>query len=185
MSLAESWDELDSELSELSDFDEEGLLGDAVDPSLPDRLLRRIARERRKLAEAEAVAQAERERIEAYLDRSRKAHDTSWLEGQLAGYHEARLARDPRLKTIHLPSGDLVARKAPDRWEFDEDFLVWAKENATELTRVKFEVDRTEAKRRLKVHGSVVVSVHGEAVPGVTVEPGGISFTAKPSEDLS
>lgn len=181
--LADTWDELDQDLTHV---DGSELLGDNPDPTLPDRMLRAVARERRKVAQAEAVVAAEKERLDTWLHEQRARHDTSFLEAALAGYHEARLARDPRARTIHLPSGTLVARQQPDRWEIDDEVLLdWAALHFPGLVRTKVEVDRATTKKALTVtdDGSTVTA-DGDPVPGVLVEPGGIGFTVKPSEDL-
>ena len=184
--LADTWDDLDESMA---DIDGSELVGDNVDPTLPDRMIRAIARERRKVAHAEAVVAAEKDRLDAWLERRRAVHDTSFLEAALAGYHEARLAREPKLKTIHLPSGDLVARKQPDRWDIDDDaFLAWASEHHPDLIRVRPpEVDRAAVKKALTVHddGRVIDGQSGEVVPAITVEAGGITFAVKVGNDLA
>lgn len=169
--IADAWNDLDEDLSD-------ELEGDDVDPVRVERLIRAVARHRRLLAADETVAASEIDRIHAWLQDRRKAHDCAFLEQQLANYHEARLARDPRAKTISLPSGDLVSRKQPDRWSFAPEFVVWAKQHRPDLTRLKTEVDKDKAKK-LAVHDGKVVLPGGEIVPGVEVEPGGISFSVK------
>lgn len=182
--IAESWDDLDEHLA---DFDNPDLLadelaGDSDKTALADRMVRSIARHRRLLAADEAAASAEIEHVQEWLAKRRSAHDTSFIEAALAGYHEARLARDGKAKTIHLPSGSLVARKLPDRWEFDDDaFLAWAAEHRSDLVRTKVEVDRPAAKKALVAgaDGRVVDFDSGEFLDCVRVEPGAISFAVK------
>lgn len=181
--LADAWGLLDEHMA---DFDQSALAGDIDQPELANRMLRRVMRERRLFAEDEALVQAEKDHLDAFLERSRAAHDTSFLEMQLQRYHEARLERDPKAKTIHLPSGTLVARKRPDHWEFDDEaFLEWAKTRRTDLVRTKEEVDRTAVKKALIVNndGRVLDFDSGEFVESVTVTPGEIAFSIKGSED--
>lgn len=162
------------------------LIGDDLPEVLGDlheveRTLRAIAWRRRKIAQAESVAAAVIEQAQAHVEAERKRFDTSWLEDRLRSYHEARLADDPGAKSLRFPSGELVARKQPDRWTIDDEtFLAWAtKAGRAELIRTKAEVDRQSAKKRLTVKDGLAVTDDGEAVPGIEVEPGGVAFTVK------
>lgn len=181
--ITDSWDDLDEHLA---DVDPDELIGDTDRTDLADRMVRRIARNRRLLAVHEEVARGEIARIEEWLVTQRAALDTTFVEEALRLYHEARLARDPKAKTIHLPSGSLVARKLPDRWEFDDDaFLAWAQDRRTDLIRMRDpEVDKPAAKKALRVldDGQIIDGTSGEFVPAVTVTPGDISFAVKTEE---
>lgn len=181
--MNDAWDDLDEHLA---DFDLEEMTGDTDKADLADRMIRHVARHRRQLEADEAAAKAEMERIAEWLDKRRAAHDTSYVEACLRQYHEARLDRDPKVKTIHLPAGTLVARKAPDRWEFDEDeFKAWAAEHRPDLLRTKVEVDRPASKKALVAgnDGRVVDFDSGEFLACVHVEPGGMTFAVKTGED--
>lgn len=181
--FTDSWDDLDEHLA---DFDPNELIGDTDRTDMADRMVRNIARHRRQLAVDEEVAQAEIDRIQDWMAKRRAAHDTSFVEEALRQYHEARLARDSRAKTIHLPSGSLVARKLPDRWEFDDEaFLAWAEQRRTDLIRTKVEVDKPAAKKALRVldDGQIIDGASGEFVPAVTVTPGDISYAVKTEDD--
>ncbi len=180
--LRDSWDELDDDLAADQDagFDE-------IDATLADRMLRRVLRERRLYEADAAVAQAQKDQVDAWLQKRREAHDTAYLEGCLRQYHEARLAVDAKARTLHLPSGTLAARKKPDAWEFDEEaFIAWAEVNRPDLLRTKLSIDRPVVKQTLVVRddGRCIDHESGEYVPAVTVEPGGVSFTVK-AEDVA
>lgn len=168
--LAESWDDLDDDLA----FSSLGEVPDGadLDGSLADRMLRRVLRERRAVAADEAVAQSQIDQVNAWLERRRAAHDTSYLEACLRQYHEARLAADPKAKTIHLPSGQLVARKNPDRVTVEDATAFFAEQgDDPALVRVKYEPDKPSILRHVKQTGHVPA--------GVTFVPGEVGFSVK------
>lgn len=180
-------DDLDSYLSGEREISPDLLAVAADDPAphllTAERMVRAVAYRRRKLAEAQALAQRRIAEVNAWLDAERQRLTTDWLEEQLAAYHEARLVEDPKAKTISLPSGALKARKTPDQWtvEDDETVLSWAHDVRPELIRTKVELDRNELKRRLKAteDGTVVDPESGEVAPGVSVAPGAVRFSVE------
>lgn len=177
MSAAEAWDDHEQHL--IGDEDEiPERLGDMLDV---DRTIRALLWRRRKIEQAEMMAQATIDRARDYLETQRRRFDTSWLEDKLRAYHEARLAEDPKAKTLAFPAGTLSARKGQPEWVIDDDaFLSWAQDYATDLVRVKHEVDRSAVKRTLTPdERGVVVDGSGEIVPGVHVEPARVSFKVK------
>jgi hypothetical protein len=183
--LTDAWDDLDEHLADI-----DGAELDQVDnPELADRMVRRIMRARRELAAAEEIAATERARIDEWLAKRRAALDTSFLEMCLRTYHQRQLDANPKAKTIHLPAGDLVARKQPDRWHFDDEqgFIEWAQANHPDLVRTvtKVEVAKADTKKVLEVidDGRVIDPATGERVPAVWVEPGKITFTVKEGDD--
>lgn len=177
--LTDPWDDLDEHLADL----DEHIQPDRIDDLLADRMVRHVARHRRQLAADQAAAAAEIERIGEWLEKRRAAHDTTYVESCLRQFHEARLAQDQRLRTIHLPAGTLRARKLPDRWDFADGFVTWAQRHRPDLVRTKVEVDRPAAKKALDL-GDVDRLVDpdtGELL--VRVEPGGVSFTVQTGDD--
>jgi len=185
--MSEAWDDL-----------EQHLIGDEPDladlPALGDiahveRLLRGVAWRRRKIEQARHLVGTERQRLTDWLSEQEHRYDPAFHLAVLEQYHRARLARDPKAKTISLPSGSLVARKLPDRWEFDDDaFLAWAQDHRTDLVRMRDpEVDKPAAKKALRVldDGQIIDGASGEFVPAVTVTPGDISFAVKTEEQDS
>ena len=182
--ITDAWDDLDDALSEPLPIESV----DAIDPTMAERMLRRVLRLRRQYDADEAVAKAQREQVDAWLARrkARMETDTAYLEECLRQYHEARLAEDPKARTIHLPSGTLAARKKPDAWVFDDDaFIEWAQARTPELLRTKVEIDRPTVKQTLVVNddGRVLHFDSGEFVDSVRVEPGEVTFTLKPGDD--
>lgn len=191
MALAWEPDDLEDDLDAYLAGEREnsdGLLATVVndDPDhlmMAERMVRAVARRRRRLATVEALAAARIAEVTAWLDAERHRLSTDWLEEQLAAYHEARLLDDPRAKTISLPSGSLKARKTPDQWNVEnvETVLSWAHDVRPELIRTKVELDRAEMKRHLKVaaDGVVVDPATSEIAPGVTVTPGEVRFSVE------
>lgn len=136
--------------------------------------VRKIAQHRARLAEAQQVADAERARINDWLEdeRRRCEQGTVHLEGLLYRYHEGQLVEDPKRKTIKTPAGDLVARKSPDSIDVDDAvFVPWAEANAPGLLNPP--KAPTPAKAAIKkatgdvVDGQVVFADTGEFLPGV------------------
>lgn len=126
------------------------------DVASADWALRKLAKVRTRQEEVRTIAERQRSAIMASVARylepindweaaqaERLGRDEAYFEGLLTEWHMEVLAEDPRQKTLRLPHGELTARKAPDRFEVDEEaFLAWAKQAAPALVRVKEEVDR-------------------------------------------
>lgn len=168
MSAQEAYEDLERHLiGDEADLPEH--LGDLADV---DRTIRAIAWRRRKLAQAQQVADAVIERTREHLDAERKRFDTSFLEDRLRGYHEARLADDPRAKSLSFPAGTLKARTTPGRVEVDAAVFLAAAPD--ELVRVKREPDKTAIAAHVKATG--------EVLPGVEMVPGDVRFTVEVSE---
>lgn len=179
MSISEAYDDIERYL-----IGDEAELPEVLSDLLHvERTLRAIAWRRRKIAQAEMVALAVIDQAQEHLASERKRFDTSFLEHRLHAYHQARLEDDPKAKSLRFPSGELVARKQPDRWEFDEEeFVAWAAQHRADLLRTRpAEVDKPAAKKALRAldSGQVIDGASGEIVPAVTVTPGETSFAIK------
>ncbi len=150
----------------------------------------------RRLDELSAVRhRAERQRdavmaaIKPYLDPidEWEAERTAALEREVTSLeavlmdfhrHEVETAEiDPPL-TIKLPHVTLHSRKHPDRWEFADAFVAWARAQRPELLRE--EVTKPAAKKAVRIMegGTAVVEIaNGDElvdvpVPGIEVEVG-------------
>jgi hypothetical protein len=177
--------DLDDQLAQIGDEAESSFVIDDIDKA--NWAVRKLGVYAARLAEAEAFAQRERDNLDVWLagERERAEQSSSFLAGLLRRYHEDRLEADPKVRTIHLPAGDLTARKSPDRWEVDndEDLIAWAEQSGWgEVVRRRDpEVDRNALKRTFHVApGGTVLAPDGEVVPGVTVVEGEVSFKVKP-----
>lgn len=159
-----------------------------VDLDRAARAVRRRADADKALAEQEAVYKAERERLDLWIEgeRRRHGHRVRFIDACLEVFHRARLAEDPTgAKTIRLPHGELVARKAPDTVRVDDDvFVPWAEKNAPDLLNPP--KPRTPAKTAIRAaigdimaDGTVVNADTGEFLPGVVFVDGEVRFTVK------
>lgn len=199
MSEPSIYPELDNQLAEVGDPDAAAAF--VIDsPDAANWAIRKIAVHAKRVADAEAFAQREVDRISLYLagEREQAEQSTSFLAGRLRRYHEDRLAEQgidvhsvdrgawekARDKTIKLPAGELVARKQPDVWDLDDEtVLEWAEANGWQdvIRRRDPEVDRPALKRTFHVApGGSVIAPDGEVVPGITVTEGDLSFKVKP-----
>lgn len=181
--------ELDELLAEAGDPDTAADRFVIDSPDAANWALRRLAVHAAKLADAEAFAQRERDRLDLWLagERHQAEQSSSFLAGLLRRYHEDRLAEDPKAKTIRLPAGELTARKVPAHWDVDDEMVIeWAQGNGWgEVVRQRDpEVDRPALKRTFHVTQSgTVVAPDGEVVPGITVTEGELSFKVRPKVD--
>lgn len=172
---------------------EQHLIGDEADLDTPavgdldavERLLRGMAWRRRKIAQARELVDAMKARLDDWFAAQERRYDCSHHEQVLVAYHQARLADDPKAKTISFPSGTLSSRAGQPRWVIDDEaFLPWATTYATDLVRVRHEPDRDAIKRTLQVdERGVAVDGAGEIVPGVLVEPAEVSFKVKVGDE--
>jgi len=190
VSTAEQFDLLDEHLTAAGVHTSEAIRQGVFvvdDLSTANWAVRRVARHRRKLAEVEALVQAERDRLDAYLAEQRQRYEqhVGFLADLLERFHRERLADDPTEKTITLPTGVLKARKLPGGLNCDAEALPWLQEHRPELVRTRLEVDLVAAKREfvasdgLGVDGKAhaVDPETGEVVPGVFITPGEVRFT--------
>lgn len=154
-------------------------------PKTADWALRKLARAKGRQAENAALAAAEVERITEWLtaENAKLGHDVAFFEGLLTEYHRHVLDGEPDRRTIALPAGKLVARKQPDRWQFDtHEFVAWAvRAGRPELVRQPPpEVNKADAKRAFKlVDGQVLDAATGEKAEGVAVEVGDVRFSVE------
>lgn len=168
-----------------------------------DKLVYAVAKRRQRVAQAEVECEGMVAPYLLWLERVRRDNDTAWLEGQLQAYHEARLRDEPKAKTLDLPHGKLVARKAVDEWApIDPDALLrWAEEVRPDITRTKVTVDKPAMKKALLPVdrdlaafsrllalvvpvrvlpldvGDVVDPVSGDWVPGLWFGVGAVGFS--------
>lgn len=194
MSISEAWESLDAAMSgDDPDWDEppEPIPPGALDQA--DRMLRRLARiQRRTRADAE-VAAAQHAQINDWLARrgEQSARQSAWCEGALEAFHAAVLAAEPSRTTLDLPAGKLTARRAPARWEADDQVVIaYAVEHGDgDVVRLPPpQLDRNAMKARYVVRDEkdriVAAGIDprtGERVPGITVDEGVVVFTATPN----
>lgn len=126
-------------------------------------------------------AEAQKERMVAFYDRQ-KQHEIetadskiSWFKARLREYFDNMSEFHSRTKTQEtytLPSGKLVRKKMPPKYETNNTLLVeWLKKNKMpEYIKVEEKAQWGELKKLTKVSpdGKGVV-IEGEIIPGVTV----------------
>lgn len=167
-----------------------------------DRMIRKALRLRRELSELLDVFDAHIGALYAARDTavSDATEKIGRLELALRLWHQARLAEDPKRKTIRLPHGTLTATAAQESWEYDDPvFLEWAREHAQGAIRPPKprpdEIAKSDARKVLApilqtqvvdgVTMTVVdgdghpIDVNGEKIPGLIVQPGGTDNTGR------
>lgn len=152
--------------------------------------MRKIAWAQEKINEIERVAQAEIERIKAWVEQATASHrhTMEFFDVPLKEYHRRVLAENPRAKTIRLPHGTLEARSASAAPEVDGDagreaLTAWAQESAPEYVEMEPRLVWGGLKQALQVDtdaGQVVYAATGEIVPGVRIKPAETTFKVKP-----
>lgn len=139
-----------------------------------------------KMNEVKQLAQAERDRINAWEKEECKSFesDLAFFGHKITEYHASVLAQDPKAKSIKTPYGvakSITSKAAPEK--ADESALIeYSKTN--ELAFVEVKTTETlkwaELKKTLSVVESngayVVIDENGQVVPGVTVKPETVSF---------
>ncbi|MCP8969699.1 host-nuclease inhibitor Gam family protein [Ectobacillus ponti] len=146
-------------------------------------VFRKVAALKSKEAEVKSLADAERIRINQWENGELLAIHSSlnYFEALITNYHAQQLAENPKAKTLSTPYGKSksLAKKAAPKQVDKEALLTYAKEvGFTEF--IKEEVKWGELKKHLYVHEvdgqQIVIDEDGQIVPGVAVEPAGVSF---------
>jgi phage host-nuclease inhibitor protein Gam len=152
----------------------------------------------RKLAATEAEAGEVREQAQAWVDEIRR-----WEEAQLrplasrSAYFTERLTRwlralreaDPKRKSYPLPSGTVSSRTVAPKVEIvDADEVIGWAENCLQpaqveaVVKIERSVRLAELKKVAKVDADGFAMRDpdtGMAIPGVSISPGGVSFSVK------
>ena len=119
--------------------------------------------------------------------------EISWLEESLEMYHRTALSADSKRLTIDLPTGTLVSRKQPDRWEYEDEsaYMEWALERGFNDTidfppapdpRISKAAVKREFKDNQTSDGRILLG-DGTVVPGVRITKGERKYEAKTEED--
>jgi phage host-nuclease inhibitor protein Gam len=148
--------------------------------------LRKLAEIHREMAENQAIADKEIERIKAWLEEVNGGlqKDAEYFEGLLQAYHRKVLEENPKAKSIKLPYGTLKARKQePDYIRDEEKLLIWTKANRPDAVKVKESVDWSSLKRTIvSTENGVAVDENGQVIDGITVVDRGIKFSVEVAE---
>lgn len=147
------------------------------DDNQADWALRKIARARQDMKEAEETAAIEIEKINRWLDgqRDESLRTERFFTALLQEYYEPRFMTNPDKKTYKLPSGKVQRRTQQPQFDRDnEALLAWLKQRGmTDYVEVKETPKWGELKQQVQVVGEHVVikdgPLKGEIVDGVEV----------------
>jgi hypothetical protein len=145
--------------------------------------MRKLRAARLRMASNEQLAAEERFRIQQWLDQVQAPleREVTYFEAILTHYALAVREEEGR-KSVSLPAGTVTTRPGNPKWQVDDDFVPWAKNNAPHLLRVKTEPALSEIKKRLlpRDDGTAIDGATGEVVPGVSVASQPPSATVSP-----
>lgn len=147
------------------------------DDNQADWALRKIARARQDMKEAEETAAMEIEKINRWLDgqRDESLRTELFFTVLLQEYYEPRFMTNPDKKTYKLPSGKVQRRTQQPQFDRDnEALLAWLKQREmTDYVEVKETPKWGELKQQVQVVGEHVVikdgPLKGEIIDGVEV----------------
>lgn len=147
------------------------------DDNQADWALRKIARARQDMKEAEEMAAMEIEKINRWLDgqRDESLRTERFFTALLQEYYEPRFMTNPDKKTYKLPSGKVQRRTQQPLFDRDnEALLAWLKQRGmTDYIEVKETPKWGELKQQVQVVGEHVVikdgPLKGEIIDGVEV----------------
>lgn len=147
------------------------------DDNQADWALRKIARARQDMKEAEETAAMEIEKINRWLDgqRDESLRIERFFTALLQEYYEPRFMTNPDKKTYKLPSGKVQRRTQQPQFDRDnEALLAWLKQRGmTDYIEVKETPKWGELKQQVQVVGEHVVikdgPLKGEIIDGVEV----------------
>lgn len=158
-----------------------------TDDDAADWALRKLAKARADIEQAERMADERKKLIDRWLQDS-TASDCQTVEfftGLLSEYHSRVLADDPDRKTLDLPSGRVKSRTYKPAVVIDDldELVEWLVEvdRADEITWTP-KVGVRKVRKFVTAHDGDPVDMDlGERVPGLSVRPGKTSFTVDPS----
>ena len=148
--------------------------------------MRKYRRLAQKAQENERLAQAERQRIDLWLERvnASLSSEAEFFARHLEAY--ARSQRAEGRKSIDLPDGVVKTRSQAATVAVDKStFVQWALEaKRDDLLRVSYAPDVDAIKSTTVVDGGSVVDVaSGEVLPGVQPVPERVSVSIAPDLD--
>lgn len=136
-----------------------------TDKASAEWALRKIRAYKQQIKENEELYNAEIQRLNEWLESvNKKANDNiDYFTALLQEYMIKELEKDPKNRSIKLPSGTVRFRKQQPEWQFDEEKVInWLKNNKPELVKVIEKFDKNDVKK--------IVKETGEIVDGVKIE---------------
>ena len=147
--------------------------------------LRKIKQFQEQQKENTALAEAEIEKIDAWLksENEKLQGDIDYFTSLVAEYAIKKREDDPKFKSKKLPNGRMGFRKQQPKFHYKDDLLVESlkKSGRTDLIRVKETPDKTAVKENFVVQGDKLIDPDtGEVIEGVTIEHREEKFEVKP-----
>lgn len=147
---------------------------------------RKLKAYKAKEREIEEVANAERERIDAWEKKEKEKIQGSieYFENLIYEYHMEQLKKDSRAKTLSTPYGKSRARtyKPQAKKQNEEAILQHVLENKMD-EYIKPTLNWNELRKNIQiaeVNGRwIAVDENGQEIPGVVVEPEQTKFTVE------
>lgn len=138
------------------------------------KYLRKIAYLKKKSAENIELADAEKKRIEIWLDKENKAIESKidYFKGLLQAYYTEQKAQNPKYR-LSTPYGKVYSRKQQPQFVYEANQLIdWLKEKGYTEYISKVEAPKWgEFKETVKVDGNRIIDANGEVVDAVKVIP--------------
>lgn len=160
---------MEFEIEEMNEVMQEEITGFVVDSlDTANWCFRKLQNIKKAIAENDALAQAEIDRITAWRDRENKMHEESvaFFEHHLTEYFKQLRASNPKSK-LSTPYGKVTTRKTQKYTYDDETLIRYAKVNNIPCVKVTESLMKTEFK---KLCPGGVNPETGEVIGGVTVE---------------
>lgn len=136
-----------------------------TDKASAEWALRKIRAYKQQIKENEELYNAEIQRLNEWLESvNKKANDNiNYFTALLQEYMIKELEKDPKSRSIKLPSGTVRFRKQQPEWQFeDEKVISWLKSNKPELIRTIEKYDKNDIKK--------IVKETGEIIDGIKIE---------------
>lgn len=147
---------------------------------------RKLSALKAKEAEIEAIAAAEKQRIDEWEMAEKKsiADSKEFFEGLISAYHAKVLMQDPKAKTLSTPYGKAKARKVKEQPEKanEKAVLKHVVENGMDAY-IKSSLKWADFKKSLRIVEAdgkkVAVDENGVIVDGVEIKPEQIKFSVE------
>lgn len=141
--------------------------------------MRRLYATESKVREFEQIAAEEIARVNDWLAQviAPLDRDRNYFTGLLTQY--ARQQRDAEgRKSIALPHGKITSRATSPKWHVnDEQTIEWARMSCPDVIVTKESLSLTAMKERFQVADGRAIDENGEVVPGVVIDPAGVSYS--------
>lgn len=132
---------------------------------------RKLAELNAAISENESFANAEIDRVKAWLDKENESllHEKEYFDHLLIDYTKRTKEDDPKAK-VSTPWGSVKTRTARKYIWKDDDVMEWAKESGAQYVKEKvtYSLDKAALKKDCNVtEEGDLVDANGEIVPGV------------------